>query len=284
MIAAAAVGFDLGETLYHYVGAPLSWLERARPALDRVVIACGVDRVWHENDLQTFTLTRFLPPQLMGYQGRALVVDPDVFAVQDVWELLTRDMQGKAIMCRGSKFKNGAFASSVMLLDCAKLKHWDVEKGFNELFEGKRDYHQWISLLMEDPNTIGVFENEWNDFDKLTPATKMIHNTRRRTQPWKTGLKVDYTPTEFVPVIGWIMRMRRRMFGDHALLGRYARHPDPKQEQLFYGLLKGAYEAGMVTDAEIKDAMDKDYIRHDSVEVMKAAPTLPPMTAMKAAA
>ena len=31
------------------------------------------------------------------------------------------------------------------------------------------------------------------------------HNTRRRTQPWKTGLKVDYTPTEFVPVIGWII-------------------------------------------------------------------------------
>ena len=88
----------------------------------------GSKRVWHENDLQSFTLTRFLPPQLMGYQGRALVVDPDVFAAGDVWELLRRDMQGKAIMCRGSKFKNGAFASSVMLLDCAKLKHWDVEK------------------------------------------------------------------------------------------------------------------------------------------------------------
>ena len=137
---------------------------------------------------------------------------------------------------------------------------------------------------MEDPNTSGVFENEWNDFDKLTPATKMIHNTRRRTQPWKTGLKVDYTPTEFVPVIGWIMRMRRKMFGDHAFLGHYARHPDVKQEQLFYGLLKGAYQAGLVTDAQIKEAMDKDYIRHDSVAVMKAAPDLPPMTAMKAAA
>ena len=244
----------------------------------------GVERVWHENDLQSFTITRFLPPQLMGYQGRALAVDPDVFAVQDVWELLTRDMQGKAIMCRGSKFKNGAFASSVMLLDCAKLKHWDVETGFNELFEGKRDYHKWISLLMEDPNTIGTFENEWNDFDRLTPATRMIHNTRRRTQPWKTGLKVDYTPTEFVPVIGWIMRMRRKMFGDHAFLGRYARHPDPRQEALFYGLLKGAYEAGMVTDAQIKDAMEKNYIRHDSVEVMKAAPPLPPVAPLKAAA
>jgi len=239
----------------------------------------GVKRVWHENDLQSFTLTRFLPPQLMGYKGRALVVDPDVFAVGDVWELLTRDMQGKAIMCRGSKFKNGAFASSVMLLDCEKLKHWDVEKGFNELFEGKRDYHNWISLLMEDRNTIGTFEDEWNDFDRLTPQTKMVHNTRRRTQPWKTGLKVDYTPTEFVPVIGWFMRMRRRLFGDHALLGRYARHPDPKQEALFFGLLKEAHEQGLVTDAQIKEAMDKNFIRHDSVDVMKRVPPLQPVKA-----
>ncbi len=239
----------------------------------------GVKRVWHENDLQSFTLTRFMPPKLMGYQGRALVVDPDVFAVQDVWELLTRDMQGKAIMCRGSKFKNGAFASSVMLLDCAKLQHWDVEKGFNELFEGKRDYHTWISLLMEDRNTIGTFEDEWNDFDRLTPHTKMIHNTRRRTQPWKTGLKVDYTPTEFVPVIGWIMRMRRKLFGDHALLGRYARHPDRNQEALFFGLLKEAYEKGLVTDAQIKEAMNNNFIRHDSYDVMKSVPPLAPLKA-----
>jgi len=240
----------------------------------------GVKRVWHENDLQSFTLTRFMPPKLMGYQGRALVVDPDVFAVQDVWELLTRDMQGKAIMCRGSKFKNGAFASSVMLLDCAKLQHWDVEKGFNELFEGKRDYHTWISLLMEDRNTIGTFEDEWNDFDRLTPHTKMIHNTRRRTQPWKTGLKVDYTPTEFVPVIGWIMRMRRKLFGDHALLGRYARHPDRNQEALFFGLLKEAYEKGLVTDAQIKEAMSNNFIRHDSYDVMKSVPPLAPLKAV----
>ena len=239
----------------------------------------GTNRVWHESDLQSFTLTRFLPPQLMGYQGRALVVDPDVFAVGDVWELLSRDMQRKAIMCRGSKFKNGAFASSVMLLDCAKLKHWDMEKGFNELFEGGRDYHTWISLLMEDRSTIGTFEDEWNDFDKLTPATKMVHNTRRRTQPWKTGLKVDYTPTEFVPVIGWFMRMRRKLFGDHALLGRYSRHPDKNQEALFFGLLKEAHQKGLVSDAQLRQAMEKNFIRHDSFEVMQQVPPLRPVQA-----
>ena len=51
-------------------------------------------------DLQSFTPLRFMPPQLMGYEGRAIVVDPDVFAVGDVHELLTRDMEGKAVMGR----------------------------------------------------------------------------------------------------------------------------------------------------------------------------------------
>ena len=232
----------------------------------------GVKRVWKNNDLQSFTLTRFLPPELMGYEGRALVIDPDVFAVQDVWELLSRDMEGKAIMCRGSHFKNGAWATSVMLLDCAKLKHWNMEKSFEELFSGRRDYHNWISLMMEDQATIGSFENEWNDFDKLTPKTKMIHNTRRRTQPWKTGLPVDYTPTEFVPVLGWIIQMRRKFFGEHGLLGKYARHPDRNQENFFFSLVKGALAEGMISESDIRAAMAKNYVRHDALEVIARVP------------
>src|SRR5690606_31483676 len=60
----------------------------------------GVQRVWLNDDLQSFTPTRFLPPRLMNFQGRALVIDPDVFAAADVWSLLSRDMAGKAILCR----------------------------------------------------------------------------------------------------------------------------------------------------------------------------------------
>jgi putative hydrolase of the HAD superfamily len=43
-ITVAAVGFDLGETLYHYARPPLSWIERTRPTVDRLVLACGIDR------------------------------------------------------------------------------------------------------------------------------------------------------------------------------------------------------------------------------------------------
>ena len=39
----------------------------------------GVDRIWHLDDLQSFTPLRFLPPKLMGYEGRAVVMDPDIF-------------------------------------------------------------------------------------------------------------------------------------------------------------------------------------------------------------
>jgi hypothetical protein len=78
----------------------------------------GVTREWHNEDLQSFTPLRFMPPELMGYQGRALVIDPDIFAVGDVWELLARDMQGKAIMCRTrpsavKRFVGGRWASSM---------------------------------------------------------------------------------------------------------------------------------------------------------------------------
>jgi len=48
----------------------------------------GSYRTWRASDLQSFTLLRFLPPQLMNYEGRAVVIDPDIFAVSDILELL----------------------------------------------------------------------------------------------------------------------------------------------------------------------------------------------------
>ncbi|MBL8660766.1 MAG: hypothetical protein JNM75_13545 [Rhodospirillales bacterium] len=235
----------------------------------------GVKRHWRMDDLQSFTPLRFLPPELMGYQGRAVVIDPDIFAIADIWDLLSRDMQGASIMCRmrsGVKRLRGCYASSVMLLDCAKLKHWRCEEQFNELFAFKRDYMAWISLKLEPQGSIALFENEWNDFDRLSPQTKMLHNTGRLTQPWKTGLPIDFTPADTFPLfppIGWAMRLRRRAFGDHALLGRYRRHPDGNQERLFFGLLRECVEAGSVSEDEVREEMRLNHVRRDAFEVLE---------------
>ncbi len=240
----------------------------------------GEKRPWLNDDLQSFTPLRFMPPELMGYEGRAIVMDPDIFAVGDIRELLSRDMEGKALMCRpksGSKGRRGALASSVMLLDCARLTHWHMARQFGEMFTFERDYMDWISLKLEDRSTIGLFEDCWNDFDHLDEHTKLLHNTKRKTQPWKTGLPVDYRPADtfrLFPPRHWIRRTRRALFGDYKFAGTYKRHPDPNQERFFFGLLRECLDSGIVDEARIREEMRRNHIRHDALEILETTPPL----------
>lgn len=231
----------------------------------------GLEREWLYDDLQSFTPLRFTPPELMGYRGRAVVVDPDVFAVGDIMELLGRDMGGKPLFARprgGSK----EFASSVMLLDCAKLTHWQTEAQFDEMFRGERDYMDWICLKFEPRESIGLLEPQWNDFDRLTPETRLLHNTKRWTQPWKTGLPVDFTPSSktrrFAP-LGWFRRAREAVLGRYGGLGTYKRHPDPSQEAFFFGLLKECLEKGHIDEALVRAEMAANHVRHDALAVLE---------------
>ncbi len=238
----------------------------------------GTDRVWLNEDLQSFTPLRFMPPELTGYAGRAVVVDPDVFAVQDVGELLNTDMNDKAIMCctRGSGPRQHP-ASSVMLLDCAKLRHWSIAEDFDMLFKRQREYKTWMNLGYEDSGTIGILDPGWNDFDKLSGRTKMIHNTRRKTQPWKSGLPVDFVPSENnkLSPLAWLMLARRKLFGTYSMLGSYKDHPDKRQEELFFGMLRECVDEGSVSEAMLKEHMAQNHVRHDAFEVMAKTPPLP---------
>jgi hypothetical protein len=247
-------------------------------------LRAGGPRLWRNNDLQSFTPLRFMPPELMNYSGRAVVIDPDVFAVGDVWDLLNRDMAGKAIMCRPrSRTKrsvNGPMATSVMLLDCAKLKHWKVKEQFNSMFRMELDYKDWITLKHEPRETIGLMDNSWNDLDVLNKRTQMLHTTKRWTQPWKTGLPIDFTPADkirtFRPLsllpLGWLVRWRRRTFGDYMFLGHYQQHPDINQENFFFGLLQECLENGTVTMDMVREQMTRNHVRHDAIQVVENVP------------
>ncbi len=237
----------------------------------------GQKRPWLNDDLQSFTPLRFMPPELMEYSGRAVVIDPDVFAVGDVWELLSREMEGKAIVCRARPGHKG-LASSVMLLDCARLTHWRCEEQFNDLFAFKRDYVDWITLKLEPPETIGRLEDEWNDFDRLTANTKLLHTTKRLTQPWKTGLPIDFRPADkfrWFPPKGWLQRTRRYLFGEYAFLGNYQPHPDPNQERFFFGLLRECLEKGIVNEDLVRAEMRQNHVRHDALQVLERIAPLP---------
>ncbi len=234
----------------------------------------GTTRVWRMDDLQSFTPLRFMPPRLAQWKGRALLTDPDVFAVGDICELFGRDMAGAAVMGRhrsGKAGKSAQVATSVMLMDCEKLRHWDAEAEFGELFSFDREYKDWRVLGYEDPALIGFLEPCWNDFDHLDTDTRLLHNTKRRTQPWKTGLPVDFTPADKFkgkPALASLNRLRARLFGEYGLLGKYRAHPDPAQEQLFFGLLRECLETGQVAESLVREEMARNHIRHDAFEVL----------------
>lgn len=230
---------------------------------------------WQYAELQSFTLTRFLPPQLMNYEGRSVVIDPDIFAVGDVYDLLSRDMEGKAVLCRQSK--NGrSYATSCMLMDNAKLTHWKWEEQIDELFAHKRDYQPWIVLELEPQESIGLFEPEWNDFDKLDKETQLLHNTRRTTQPWKTGLAfqdLHRISADAQKKPGSSLRDKFR-----SLLGKrphiHQPHPDQKQQDLFFGFLRECLEKGVVSQELLQAEIDREYLRPDALKVLEATPPL----------
>jgi hypothetical protein len=166
-----------------------------------------------------------------------------------------------------------------MLLDCPRLTHWQWERDIDDLFTGTLKLGPWLTLLDESPERIGLFEEEWNHLDTLTETTKLLHNTEIPTQPWKTGLPADYhehAPQDPVPLQA-LKRVARRMLrkGTGGTVF-YRPHPDPRQEQLFFALLKECLEQGSVTRRFLRRAIRKNYLRKDAFALLGGLPSAPP--------
>ena len=231
----------------------------------RTFLRGGHVREWDPDDLQSFTPLRFAVPDLVGHEGLALVTDPDVFAVGDVSELFSRDLEGKAIWCRprpGYDKISDPLATSVMLLDCGRLPHWRFAEQLEALWSHRIDYLDWINLRLEKLETIGLLEPEWNDFDRLTPATKLLHNTKRRTQPWKTGLPIDFTLRERRGLMSLVMPIVQ------TVAPNYTRHPDRRQEAYFYALLAEGIDTGSIDPKQVEQEVRAGHVRPDSIALI----------------
>ncbi len=239
-------------------------------------------KVWRTSNLQAFSPLRRMVPALLGFTGRALVIDPDVFAVGDVWELLSRDMHGKAILCRRRTHPRAdrlVHSSAVMLLDCEKLTDWDWDRDLDRIFAHELPLDAWLALEDVPPEQIGLFEDEWNDLDTLTDGTKLLHTTVTLTQPWKTGLRAtrhSLAPQVFmsrewrrVRAARWRAPARGRPVEDTVT---YQPHPDPRQEALFFALMKECLADGGITEKTIRVAMRKHWLRKDALEMLAKVP------------
>jgi len=100
-----------------------------------------------------------MPPELMGYEGRSVVVDPDVFCVSDVTPLVNREMRDKAIMARrrgANSAKN--YASSVMLLDNTKLRTGRSRRALKRCSPSSATTLTGFDLKLESQHSIGALE------------------------------------------------------------------------------------------------------------------------------
>jgi len=85
---------------------------------------------------------------------------------------------------------------------------------------------------------------------------------------------VDFVPADKlggIPVLGALNRLRSRVFGEYAFLGHYRRHPDPRQEALFFALLRECLENGSVSEAFVRDEMARNHVRHDALDLVGRA-------------
>jgi hypothetical protein len=208
----------------------------------------------------------------MDYQGRALVIDPDVFAVRSLVPLLTADMAGKSILCRfmqdGFLGDKGAYYSTgVMMLDCSKLEHWNWEAELSGLFAGRNDYWDLLQLKTENPEHIGELDERWNSLDKLTADTCLLHFTRSCTQPWKSGLPMP--DDVYDPTAPWPFAARLRRLVSKRPLRRYQRNPYADQERFFFDLLARCLVDGALPESFVHSEIAKSRLRADTFDLLE---------------
>lgn len=207
-------------------------------------------------DLQSFTLARFMAPELMNYEGVAIMMDPDIFACGNINDIFSLNRGvSRVVCCR----KKEAWDTSLMIVDCARCADWNIEKILNGLRNGSLDYRAIMTLA--DAEGVGELSREWNMLDAITPVTRMVHMTQRVTQPWKTGLPVDFA------IVG------KKWYWE--LLQRYSRyykeHPDAAIRTFFFRTVGEALAAGAITERFIREEIARKHVRPDIFEAVRMA-------------
>ena len=74
-----------------------------------------------DDDMQNFTLLRFHVPELMKYEGKALVIDPDIFLIRNGIEKILIDTQEHVLLSRKGKRRITGVQAS-----CQTTKNWNI--------------------------------------------------------------------------------------------------------------------------------------------------------------
>lgn len=178
-------------------------------------------------NITEFSLYRFLIPEVCGFEGKAIFLDSDIVALDDIAKLWDMDMGDAAILAVPEYAENN-WATSVMLLDCARAR-FNLPEYFRNIDNGVYNYAEMSRF---DPAfrefhdiKLSPIDRSWNSFDYHDKETHCIHYTNLSMQPWK-----------------------------------FPNHP---YGELWFEYLHEALEAGALTQELINLTITRGYIRPD---------------------
>ena len=213
------------------------------------------------DDLQSFTLLRFLPFTL-GNTNKCLIIDPDVFALQDPKNEINKifDEENFEIAC--TKI-DGKFRSEVMFLNNLNI-NWSFEDIISDLFNHKIDYKELINLTSKKYfSNIFTLPIIFNHHDIIHNDTLLLHTSKRITQPWKEGLKIDFQKEgipkfyKFKQILKKLLKMNYDTTG---ISNFYIKHPNRDVSEKILILFKKSLISGSINKLELKNALEDKYV------------------------
>ncbi len=220
------------------------------------------------NDLQSFTLLRFFPPKICNTKY-CLIIDPDIFAVKNFYNLL--DLKNKNKFSLFCTKKNNKIKSEVMLINMKYFNLWNFDKIINDLFSFKLDYSDLINLDFINKNLIGLIDENFNSHDEITNNTIFLHTTNRITQPWKTGLNIDYSyhVSKYSLLINYIRKYVGLNYQKKLLEKKYQIHPKNEVIEFVKKLFNEAIKSKYITNEELSFSVKKKFISKEFFDSLK---------------
>lgn len=213
------------------------------------------------DDLQSFTLLRFLP-FTQKKDKRCLIIDPDIFALQNPKELINNIYLNNDFKIACTKINN-KYRSEVIFLNNIDF-NWSYEDLINDLFNHKVDYKELIDLSSNKYfSNIIQLPDIFNHHDKIANDTLFLHTTKRITQPWKEGLKINFYKED----ISFLYRIKQRIkktlnlsYNKSAIANFYTKHPNKKVYDVVLKLFKESLGSNTLNKNELLEALNNKYI------------------------
>lgn len=213
----------------------------------------------YKNDLQSFTLLRFLGPKLNNFKDRILVIDPDIFALKDP-RILEREIDNDHdIYCT---FYNNSPRSEMMLINAERVL-WNFNDIIKRLFDHKIDYQNLMNLSFDKALKIKKIENKFNSHDYVDKETILLHTTNRLTQPWKEGLKIDFENHNYTYTLylkNFLKKFLNKNYDKNLFVKNYQKHPNNDVTNTIKKLFQEAKKENFISEEDINFALKNNFI------------------------